>query len=135
MQFYIKHLQNGLAYRGKVEAVRQTYYVFEAADYFFIMSFSRSKSAAGNFAAGNFNVVGKKAVQYVQKAFAGKRGVTSKGVLLRSRRTQHVPNVLIALQILYILVAIGAGKIDDQGAHNAMCNRPPVCSTQLCDRR
>jgi hypothetical protein len=120
MQFRIRDLQGGLTYRGKVEAVRQTYYVFEATGYFFAMSFSRSRDASGNRASGNFNIVGKEAVQYVRKAFAGKQGITSKAVVLRSRRTKHVPTVLVALNILYVIVALGAGKIDGQGSHNQL---------------
>jgi hypothetical protein len=34
----IRKLQQGLKYRGRVVAVRQTYHVFEAKDYFFVLS-------------------------------------------------------------------------------------------------
>jgi hypothetical protein len=70
--------------------------------------------------SGNFSVIGKKAVQYVQKAFAGKKGVTSKAVVTQARRTNHVPTVLVALNILYVIVGLGAGKIDRQGDHNQL---------------
>ena len=44
----IKTLQRGLKYRSRVAAVRQTYYVFEATDYFFVLSFALSKSRKGS---------------------------------------------------------------------------------------
>ena len=38
----IRTLQRGLKYRGRVKAVRQTYHVFEAQGYFFVLSFALS---------------------------------------------------------------------------------------------
>ena len=109
MQVEISDLQKGLIYRGRVSAIRQTYYVLEASEYFFVLSFSRSKEAAGNF-----NVVDKKGVRYVQKAFAGQQGITSNAIVTRAARTKHAPTSLIALNILYILVATGAAQIEDR---------------------
>src|ERR687898_3406736 len=57
----IRKLQQGLKYRGRVTAVRQTYHVFEAKEYFFVLSFARSKARKGS---GYFNVVDQAAVQY-----------------------------------------------------------------------
>src|ERR1700693_584845 len=71
----IRKLQQGLKYRGRVEAVRQTYHVFEASDYFFVLSFSLSKSRRGS---GYFNVVNRTAVAYVHRHLGGKSGVTAK---------------------------------------------------------
>src|SRR5262249_54213069 len=76
MEIDITDLEGGLAYRGQVLAVRQTYYVFEASDYFFIVSFSSRK-----LGGGNFNVVAKKAVRYVQRKFKGRQGLTSNAVV------------------------------------------------------
>jgi hypothetical protein len=64
----IRKLQRGLKYRGRVKAVRQTYHVFEAPDYYFILSFARSKARRGS---GYFNVVTTAALRYVQKHFGG----------------------------------------------------------------
>ena len=70
----IRKLQQGLKYRGRVEAVRQTYHVFEASDYFFVLSFSLSKSRRGS---GYFNVVDRAAVDYVQHHVGGSNSVTA----------------------------------------------------------
>ena len=68
----IRKLQKGLKYRGQVAGVRQTYHVFEASDYFFILSFALSKERRGS---GYFNVINTAAVEYVQGRFAGRSGV------------------------------------------------------------
>jgi hypothetical protein len=98
----IRKLQQGLQYRGRVPAVRQTYHVFEAKDYFFVLSFALSKSRKGS---GYFNVVDQAAVQFVQSRLGGRSGVTAKDVVKAARRTKHVPTSLVALNILYVLVA------------------------------
>ena len=104
----IKKLQNGLKYRGQVAGVRQTYHVFEASDYFFILSFALSKERRGS---GYFNVISMAAVDYVQGRFAGRSGVTTKDVVSAARRTKHVATSLIALNILYVLVALDQATI------------------------
>lgn len=104
----IRKLQHGLSYRGRVAAVRQTYHVFEASDYFFVLSFALSKARRGS---GYFNVVSRAAVVYLQKHFSGKSGVTAKVAFLAARRTKHVPTRLMALNILYVLVALGQARI------------------------
>jgi hypothetical protein len=104
----IRKLQKGLSYRGRVAAVRQTYHVFEATDYFFVLSFALSKARRGS---GYFNVVDQAAVRYVQERLGGKSGVTAKDVTAAARRTKHVPTNLVALNILYILVALKQAAI------------------------
>jgi hypothetical protein len=99
----IRKLQQGLKYRGRVAAVRQTYHVFEAQDYFFVLSFALSQARKGS---GYFNVVDLAAVSYVQKRLGGRSGVTAKDVFSSARRTQHVSSSLAALNILYVLVAL-----------------------------
>ena len=69
----IRTLQRGLTYRGRVKAVRQTYHVFEAQGYFFVLSFALSKARRGS---GYFNVIDTNGVDYVQQRFGGTRGVT-----------------------------------------------------------
>lgn len=113
----IKKLQQGLAYRGRVPAVRQTYHVFEAKDYFFVLSFALSKARKGS---GYFNVVDQAAVQYVHARIGGKRGVTAKDVVAVARRTKHVPSSLLALNILYVLVALGEATIQRSGEHRQL---------------
>ena len=113
----IRKLQQGLKYRGRVEAVRQTYHVFEASDYFFVLSFSLSKSRRGS---GYFNVVNRAAVEYVQGHLGGRNGVTAKDALLVARRTKHVATSLAALNILYVLVGLGEGRIMRSGEHRQL---------------
>lgn len=113
----IARLQGGLVYRGEVSGVRQTYYVFEAESSFFVLSFARSESKYGS---GYFNVVDAGAVQYVRSRFAGQRAVTAKEVAHRARRTSHAPTSLIALNVLYVLVALGEAEIVQQGANREL---------------
>jgi hypothetical protein len=97
--------------------VRQTYHVFEASDYFFVLSFSLSKSRRGS---GYFNVVNRAAVDYVQKRLGGKSGVTAKDALYAARRTKHVAASLVALNILYVLVGLGQARIMRAGEHRQL---------------
>jgi hypothetical protein len=113
----IRKLQQGLKYRGRVEAIRQTYHVFEASDYFFVLSFSLSKTRRGS---GYFNVVNRAAVAYVQGHLGGKSGVTAKDALLLARRTKHIPTSLMALNILYVLVGLGQARIMRAGEHRQL---------------
>lgn len=110
-------LQSGLVYRGEVTGVRQTYYVFEAEGAFFVLSFARAESKPG---AGYFNMVDTKAVDYVRQRFAGDRRVTAKDVVARARRTPHTPTSLVALNVLYVLVALGEAKIVEEGANRQL---------------
>jgi hypothetical protein len=113
----IRKLQQGFKYRGRVAAVRQTYHVFEASDYFFVLSFSLSRSRRGS---GYFNVVNRSAVDYVQARVGGNSGVTAKDVVVAARRTKHVPSSLMALNILYVLVGLGQARIVRAGEHRQL---------------
>jgi hypothetical protein len=113
----IRKLQQGLTYRGRVAAVRQTYHVFEAKDYFFVLSFARSKARRGS---GYFNVVDQKAVQYVQSRLGGRSGITANDVRSAARRTKHISGSLAALNILYVLVALEQATILRAGANRQL---------------
>lgn len=113
----IRKLQQGLKYRGRVAAVRQTYHVFEAQDYFFVLSFALSKARKGS---GYFNVVDLAAVDFVQKRLGGRSGVTAKDVVSVARRTRHVASSLAALNILYVLVALDQATLLRTGAHRQL---------------
>jgi hypothetical protein len=113
----IRKLQEGLKYRGRVAAVRQTYHVFEAQDYFFVLSFALSKARKGS---GYFNVVNLAAVNFVQKRLGGRSGVTAKDVVSVARRTRHVASSLAALNILYVLVALGQAALLRAGEHRQL---------------
>jgi hypothetical protein len=111
----IRSLQRGLQYCGRVEAVRQTYHVFESAGYFFVLSFARSRARRSS---GYFNLVDKRAIEYVRQRFGGKRGVTAKDVA--ARRTRHIPTRLLALNALYVLVALKGASITRSGEHRQL---------------
>ena len=113
----IRKLQQGLKYRGRVAAIRQTYHVFEASDYFFVLSFALSKARRGS---GYFNAVSSAAVHYIQGHLGGKSGVTAKDAFSAARRTRHVPTRLMALNILYVLVALGQARILRSGEHRQL---------------
>jgi hypothetical protein len=116
----IRSLQQGLKYRARVDGVRQTYHVFEGRDYYFVLSFARAKSKAGG---GYFNVIKADAVDYVQSRFGGRSGVTAQDVAASARRTRHVPTSLYALNILYVLVALGDATILRQGERRQLLFR------------
>lgn len=113
----IRKLQQGLKYRGRVAAVRQTYHVFEAQDYFFVLSFALSMARKGS---GYFNVVDQAAVNYVQQRLGGKSGITAKEVFASARRTKHVSSSLAALNILYVLVALEQAALLRVGANRQL---------------
>jgi hypothetical protein len=106
-----KSLVQGLSYVGKVDGKRQTYYVFQGKDYFLVLSFSKTKPRAGNF-----NVVEPEAVEYVRSRFAGAKAVTVNEVVTKGKRTRHVPSALAALNILYVLAAMGHLSVDARRA-------------------
>ncbi len=113
----IRKLQQGLKYRGRVAGVRQTYHVFEAQDYFFVLSFALSMARKGS---GYFNVVDLAAVNYVQQRLGGKSGITAKEVFASARRTKHVSSSLAALNILYVLVALEQAALLRVGANRQL---------------
>jgi hypothetical protein len=113
----IRTLQQGLQYCGRVEAVRQTYHVFESRRHFFVLSFALARTRRGS---GYFNLVDKRAVEYVQSRVGGLRGVTAKQVLAAARRTRHIATRLLALNVLYVLVALGRASITRAGEHRQL---------------
>jgi hypothetical protein len=104
----IRSLARGLQYCGEAKGKRQTYFVFESAAGYVVMSASRTKRASGYF-----NLVSRKAVAQIRKRYAGKQDVTAKALAARSRGA-GVRDALQALNILYVLVATGAAKRDDR---------------------
>jgi len=113
----IRILQRGLEYRGRVAAVRQTYHVFASPGYYFILSFARARSRRGS---GYFNLVDQEAVEYVYRRVAGMRAVTANQVLAAAKRTRHVPTRLLALNVLYVLVALKRAAITGAGEHRQL---------------
>jgi hypothetical protein len=113
----IKQLQQGLDYCGRVEAVRQTYHVFQAKDAYLVLSFARAKDRKGS---GYFNLIASAAVDYVQDRMGGHSGVTAKDVLHAGRRTKHITGRLQALNILYVMVALNQAAIQKAGENRQL---------------
>jgi hypothetical protein len=113
----IRALQRGLRYRGRVEAVRQTYHVFESDRHFLVLSFARARSRRGS---GYFNLIDRAAVDYAQQRFGGRRAVTAKEVAAAARGGRGIATRLAALNVLYVLVALGAAGIARSGEHRQL---------------
>ena len=94
MSMNIRSLAKGLKYCGEATGKRQTYFVFESAAGFVVMSASRTKRASGYF-----NLVSRDAVGQIRKRYAGKQDVTAKALATRSRGA-GVRDALQALNIL-----------------------------------
>ncbi len=107
MRLRVKSLTTGLHFHGEVQGKRQHYYVLSSPRQYFVMSVSISKQDAGNF-----NLVGRPAVEKLYRRLRGQRGLTTKAVFNRSRDRRLVPSHLAALNMLYVLVAIGRASID-----------------------
>jgi hypothetical protein len=107
MKLNVKSLTTGLEFHGEVKGKRQRYFVLSSARQYFVMSVSINKRDAGNF-----NIVGKTAVDQLYRRFRGKQGVTAKIAFTRSKKRRQVPSGLAALNMLYVLVATGRASID-----------------------
>jgi hypothetical protein len=107
----IRNLEAGFSFRGQVDAQLCTHYVFEAHTHYLLLSCIRHEPAAND---GYFNMVDKRAVQFVRSRYFGQQGVTPMDVLHRAQRTRHVRSNVEALNILYILVALGQAQIEEE---------------------
>jgi hypothetical protein len=112
MKLSVKSLTTGLNFHGEVEGKRQHYYILSSARQYFVMSLSASKRDAGNF-----NLVSKATVDRLYRRLRGRQGLTAKLVFIRSKNRRLVPSHLAALNMLYVLVAIGRASID--GRHRS----------------
>ena len=109
MKLSVKSLTTGLTFHGEVQGKRQHYYVLSSARQYFVMSLSASKRDAGNF-----NLVGKAAVDRLARRLRGRRGLTARLVYTRSRSRRLVRSPLATLNMLYVLVATGRASIDQR---------------------
>ncbi len=109
MKLGVESLTTGLTFHGEVQGKRQRYYVLSNARQYFVMSVSASKRDAGNF-----NLVGKSAVDRLSRRLRGRKGLTARLVYTRSRNRRLVRSPLAALNMLYILVATGRASIDQR---------------------
>ncbi len=107
MKLSVKSLTKGLQFHDEVQGKRQRYYILSSRRHYFILSMSRSKRSAGNF-----NLVSKSAVEKLRRRLRGQQGLTAKLVFSRTRNRRLVPTHLAALNMLYVLVALGRATID-----------------------
>ena len=107
MKLNVNSLTKGLTFHGEVQGKRQHYYILSSAHQYFVMSVSNSKRDAGNF-----NLVGKSAVDHLYRRLRGQQGRTARLVFDRTRNRRLVPSPLAALNILYVLVATNRASID-----------------------
>jgi hypothetical protein len=97
----------GLEPVGSAEGLKQTYEVLRGKKHYIVGSMSRVKRHSGNF-----NVVRDEAVAAARESYAGQEAVTSKMVRQRLQRRGIEVETLEALNILYVLVALGAARVD-----------------------
>jgi hypothetical protein len=109
MKLSVESLTTGLQFHGELEGKRQHYYVLSSPRQYFIMSLSARKRDAGNF-----NLVSRSAVDRLYRRLRGRQGLTAKAVFTRSKNRRLVPSHLAALNLLYVLVAMGRASIDQR---------------------
>jgi hypothetical protein len=107
MKLNVRSLTRGLTFHGEVLGKRQHYYVLSSARQYFVMSVSSRKRDAGNF-----NLVGKAAVDRLARRLRGQQGLTARLVFDRTRNRRLLSSPLAALNILYVLVATDRASID-----------------------
>lgn len=85
---------------GEIVGARLTYSVFEAPDYFILITQSGPRS-------GNFNLVDRRAVERVRSRFGGRKDLTSGELLKRMKNASTIRDRFDALRVLYVLEALG----------------------------
>jgi len=96
-----------LEYVGAAQGRRQTYSIFRGSRHYLVVSFKKDDPRAGNF-----TILSAEAVEYVQSKLGGVKGVTAKRLYEESQRTKHFRDRLVALNGLYVLVALGKASVD-----------------------
>jgi hypothetical protein len=100
---------------GGAEGLKQTYEVLRGKRDYIVGSLSRVKRHSGNF-----NIVSREAVEAARESFAGQEAVTSKMVRQRLARRGINIETLEALNVLYVLVALGQAKVDRRRSQHAL---------------
>jgi hypothetical protein len=100
---------------GGAEGLKQTYEVLRGKRHYIVGSLSRVKRHSGNF-----NIVSQEAVEGARESFAGQEGVTSKMVRQRLARRGISIETLEALNVLYVLVALGHARVDRRRSAHAL---------------
>jgi len=100
---------------GGAEGLKQTYDVLHGKRHYIVGSLSRVKRHSGNF-----NIVRAEAVEAAGVSYAGQEAVTSKMVRQRLARRGIDVETLEALNILYVLVALGKAKVDRRRSQHAL---------------
>lgn len=102
-----KKVLSNLTFIGEVVSKRQTYYVYENAKEYVLMTVNRSKENSFNF-----NLVSKEAAAYIKSAFGGRQKISTSDIAKESKKPVFIKSAFDALNILYALCAVGEAKID-----------------------
>ena len=105
-----RSLFSDLRYRGFVRSAKRNYHIAEGVSHYVL--FSPRKGTGGNF-----TVVASKAVEYLVKRLAGKRGVTSADALAACKRSQFLNDRFEVLNALYVLVGTKRARISKMVGH------------------
>jgi hypothetical protein len=103
----VREVLSELRYVGEAVGVRQTYYVFQGPQHYLLLSFKKDDAASGNF-----NIIEADTIAYVADRYGGAKGLTAKQLFEESRRTKHLRDRFVALNVLYVLVASGKAVVD-----------------------
>jgi hypothetical protein len=103
----MRNLTSDPRFRGKVVAKQRTYYVLEGKNCFYVISFSPA-----TLDARTFEIVDVSAANHVASTFAGRKGITAKGVAMASGSLQYLATPLSALNVLCVLVATKRAVVD-----------------------
>ena len=99
-----RSLFTNLKYRALVRSAKRNYHVLESSDFFVLIS-PQSQDK------GNYQIVNRKALNYVLRELGGSRKITSGGVLEACRRSKFLKDRFSALNTLYALVGIKKAEI------------------------
>lgn len=108
-----RNLTRGLQYLKEVESKKQTYYILQSQKQYLLMSLQTETK-------GNFTIVEAAAVNYVFQKVKGKKNITANDIIKISRKPNFIYNNFDALNIAYVLVAMGKATIDSRFKDNKM---------------
>lgn len=110
----INYLFRGLNYLNEVSSIKQTYYVFQHATHFIVLTLKTDGKT------GNFSIVEKAAVEYVFSKIKGKKNITKNDIKKYSKKPNYTGTDFDVLNIMYILVALRKATIDKRFSESSL---------------
>ena len=104
-----------LTYRGLVKAPRRHYHVLEGEKCYVVFS-------PKDDAAGNYNIVPKKAVNYLVKRAGGKQFKSTAEVFNMCKGSIFFPDRFSVLNAVYALIAVNGARISKQEGNKLFFN-------------